>query len=631
MIKNSLKIVWDLDPSEEKKPLLDWLEACGWCWGISVPWHADSSRLRIVRERGWCAIKEFHAHPGTRKRESKFKKKPLPELETVISEALTEAGEDLIWQILLEDDSSGVGFPQVLMKAAPKRHAEAQELFDRYLRVAMDASKPFDVLERWGVCGFASSAHAYARHGVDCVIVERANDDVEDLQTAIAFARGASKQYGCQWGIDFSLWWGVLYGCIQNLPVSFHKRHFWVSALSGAQVFRMEGGSLFWDERNGGPTLLGEAFHPWASQAQSLNWGETEVPVALLLPKDHGWITPPYWRSSREAWNYARIPYRPGEKGIDGFFGAAFPGSIFAMDPFPAGSYQSEEIPASPFALSCVTPQFATKPEDIFQATSLVPFGRFKDRQEAREFFHEEKLDPAFYRTMGDSRWGDVFDVLTDEVTWDVISLYQVVVVLGPVKMAERLKTNLISYVQAGGTLIVAAGVVTPGDEAWTGVSFQPELRVGRAWRWKNDALRHEAFRYCPLNGELEDRVEVMARSRTGDPLLVSCPMGEGRVLTCLIPWFEGGHIDLAGPALSLFDSVLNDVIPVSVIGPPAEWLTTVSKECRNVLVCNHDSTIWRGDVIVRGDPARRVRLEIGPHDLRVLQFAEGGWRILEL
>ena len=173
------------------------------------------------------------------------------------------------------------------------------------------------------------------------------NDDVDDLQTAIAFARGASKQYGCKWGIDLSLWWGVIHGCVQNLEPSFHRRNLFISYFSGTQAYRIEGGGLSLNPGTTTPNKLGEAFDKFFTFASQTHPGQIETPVAIVLPEDNGWITPPYWRTNNEAWNYARIPYRPGDRGIDGFFGAAFPGSVYAMDPFPAGCYGQDNPPAS--------------------------------------------------------------------------------------------------------------------------------------------------------------------------------------------------------------------------------------------------------------------------------------------
>ena len=218
--------------------------------------------------------------------------------------------------------------------------------------------KPYAAVTRWARVGFAPSAHPVAALGVDCVLIEHANDDVEDLQTGIAFARGAARQYGCQSGIDFSLWWGVIYGCVQDLPASYHKRNFYLSYFSGADALPVEGGDLLVHLPEVQATTPGRALDEFERLTRRVSRGRPDVPVALILPEDHGWMTPPYWRASNEAWNYARIPYRPGNRSLDGFFLAAFPGASYAMDPFPLGAFSSDDPPPSPFALSSVSAQY---------------------------------------------------------------------------------------------------------------------------------------------------------------------------------------------------------------------------------------------------------------------------------
>ena len=47
-------------------------------------------------------------------------------------------------------------------------------------------------MRRWGRAGFGASAHVMAELGLEMILLERANEDIEDLQTGIAFMRGAA-------------------------------------------------------------------------------------------------------------------------------------------------------------------------------------------------------------------------------------------------------------------------------------------------------------------------------------------------------------------------------------------------------------------------------------------------------
>ncbi len=602
-ITSPLRMVWDLHVSPDTTHVTDWLAKQGWCWAIETPPSATAEVIRPLQAQGFVIIGQIHGHPATRTWHWSFRSADTPDMDAFIELIRESNASPPRIQFFVEDDSAGVGFSAAFLRNPPATHGEAKAMFDEYLDTAMEAARQAPDVTPWAIAGFAGTTHHYARHGVKCVIVERANDDVEDLQTAIAFARGAARQFGCEWGIDLSLWWGVIYGCVQNLCPSLYTRHLWLSYIGGAQAHCIEGGDLL--VRPEGPTVVAKAIDAFAKTAQTINPGAPDTPVAVMLPQDHGWMTPPYWRTTNEAWNYARLPYRQGDRGIDGFFGAAFPGSVYAQDPFPKGVYQSDDPPASPFALSCITPEFAPTPEHIYNAEPPLSFGAYADRTEAQRDFAENNTDPSTYRAMGDARWGDIIDVLTDDVTADVMQQYRTLILLGPVSINEGLRERLLRFVRAGGALVWAAGVATPREQELVGVAIQPELRVGRDWRWSTAPTTHEAFRFCPLSAEALDTpdVEVLATTRGGAPLVLKHRLGNGAVYTCLIPWFEGGHTPLCGLALHLFDHVIQPIQPVLVTGPPASWASARSDRAVYVVAANHDETPWEGTLTVRDVP----------------------------
>lgn len=644
--KSALRIIWDMNPSPQNAHVLDWLAARGWCWAVEVSPFATVETMRALRERGWRPSMDILGHPETRRRHwSRREGGTIPNPDDSPARLLEASdGGEAIAFYLIEDDSAGVAFPQELLRHKPRTHAAAKALFDAYLEEALAVARRHPQVRPWGMVGYAGSAHHYAAHGVACIIVERANDDVEDLQTAVAFARGAARQYGCAWGIDLSLWWGVFYGCVQDLPASLYTRHLYMSFFSGAQVFRIEGGDLLVDAASG-PSLVAQAMDAFAQTVQHIEPGEADRPVAIMLPEDHGWMTPPYWRTGNEVWNYARTPYRPGDRGIDGVFGAAFPGSVYAMDPFPFGAYTDNEPPASPFSLSCITPEFAPAPADVYYAEPPLPFGRFAGRNDARAAMHSASMDPSPYRGMGDSRWGEIFDVLNTRAELPALQRYPVLMLAGPVRLDAALRRLLMEYVRGGGTLLLAAGVATPEDAALCGAAIQPELRTGRAWQWANDPPVHEAFRYVPVQVEEAAAMQVLARTPAGDPLLLQHSVGAGTVYTCLVPWYEAGHAPLCGAALRLFDHVIGLVQPVRAEGLPAAWLSTTGDGFRTVVIANNDGAPWQGRVIVRHVPENMGRctdlrtgapvpfshtpsgavtdLSIAPYDVRVIRWAE--------
>ncbi len=636
-----LTVEFQLRP--ENAQILDWLERGGWCWGVASRPETKDEQLVELKRRNLRAVVTVMAHPESRRRQWNDEwNLPVPEIPNLMARYRRLLGTHFAWEAFTEDDSMGVAFSKELLRAQPRTHEAAHALFQGYLARAMEEIRPHADLERWGRCGYASGAHPMAALGLDCVLVERANDDIEDLQTAIAFARGAARQNGCQWGVDFSLWWGVIHGCVQDLPASYHKRNFYLSYFSGASILAVEGGDFLVRLPEITPTLLGQVVDDFGRFTRRIPPGIPDVPVAVMLPKDHGWITPPYWRTGNESWNYARIPYRPGDASLDGFFGTLFPGANFAMDPFPFGAYATNDPPASPFALSAVTPQYAPGPEHVFTAPPPIPFGRFNTRHEARRALEAQRIDPSPWRPLGDSRWGSIVDVLTVGASTEVLQEYPVLILLGPIKLDEALQRTLQRYVHSGGTLVAAAGVLGPEDRDWCGVAMEPELRVGRAWRWGDDPPVSEPFRHLPARPTHD--AEVLARTPGGDPLVIRSRQGRGSVYVSLLPWFGSGDSPWAKLSLRLADEVIRPVQPVLIDGLPVEWLSTRDLEHRTVVIANHDGQPWRGTVTLRDVPAnfRECRelltgksvkshrkssnqfcvVEVPPYDVRVIRYS---------
>lgn len=637
-----VRLTYEFQLRKENIAILDWLQRGGWCWGVASRPEIPDEMLGEIARRGMSAVVTVMAHPGARRRQWGDEwNLAVPDIPAVLGRYRKALGTNFAWEAFTEDDSMGLGFSKDLLRRQPRKHDEAYGLFQSYLAEAMNEIRPHGDVERWGRCGYASGAHPLAALGLDCVLVERANDDIEDLQTAIACGRGAARQYGCQWGVELSLWWGVIHGCVQNLPASFHKRHFYISYFAGANVLATEGGELLVRLPELKPTPLGEVLDEFGRFSRRVSAGVPDVAVAVMIPKEHGWMTPPYWRTGNESWNYARIPYRPGDASLDGFFGVAFPGATYAMDPFPFGAFATNDPPASPFALSAVTPRYAPLAENVFTAPPPIPFGRFTTRHEARRTLEAQQLDPSPWRPLGDSRWGSIVDVLTVGASLEVLQSYPVLILLGPIHLDEALRQLLRAYVQSGGTLLTAAGVLEPSDRDWCGVALDPELRVGRAWCWGSDPPAKEPFRYLPARPG--PGVEVLARTPGGDPLVIRHRLGRGLVYVSLLPWFSSGDSPWAKLCLRLADEIIRPVQPVLVDGLPVEWLSTHGPDHRTVVIANHDGQPWRGTVTLRDVPFRLTAcvelltgkavtshrkangqsciVEVPPYDVRVIRY----------
>lgn len=195
---------------------------------------------------------------------------------------------------------------------------------------------------------------------------------------------------------------------------------------------------------------------------------------------------------------------------------------------------------------------------------------------------------------MGQSRWGDILDVLTAEATPEALERYRVLVLLDQISLEPA---RLTSFLERGGTAICAAGVAGPAHRELIGAEIVPELRVGHAWRWGDAPPVREAFQHVPVKS---CTARVLARAANGAPLLLEQPHGAGRFVTCLVPWFEGSGSDLCGVAVAAFDHVLAAVQPVHIEGLPIQWISTRRPGAHTVVLSNNDDREWTGRVTAR-------------------------------
>ena len=170
----------------------------------------------------------------------------------------------------------------------------------------------------------------------------------------------------------------------------------------------------------------------------------------------------------------------------------------------------------------------------------------------------------------------------------------RVLILLDRIKLVPA---RLEAFLARGGTVLCAAGVAGPEHSGWIGAELVPELRMSHAWRWQDSAPVAEPFHHVPVTAI---SARVLARAANGAPLLLEQPHGAGRVITCLVPWFEGISADLCGVALAVFDHVIGSVQPVRVQGLPIEWLSTRGDREYTVVLSNNSDQQWTGTVAAR-------------------------------
>ena len=369
----------------------------------------------------------------------------------------------------------------------------------------------------------------------------------------------------------------------------------------------------------------------------------------------HGWSEKPSWGGGGQAanlWGYANIPSwaKKGSGAVDGLLSAAYPGAggVFGMNAFPFGSFEDNlNPPASPWARSSMTSSYAPHPDDVWHATAALPFGEFHDRDELNSWFHEGKnnnsdatmggdfdaaadqRDPAAWRPLSDSRWGDVLDVLVTDprLRWAEAlhssggggggGGYEVALWCdGDGLLTDEAAAALSAFASAGGTVVVSAGAVGPQHATLTGVKLTGRLRAARAWEWSSGVARSRGDEGATLeslllaeaeaidHGDDDGATVIVARSvPEGLPIVVKNRVGEGLFYTCLVPWFESNG--LSAVALELFDRVIGAVQPVTVVEGLNALLHTSSLKSnqttssRHVALANNAGEAWTGTIEV--------------------------------
>lgn len=599
--------------------------------------------LTRAHERGWHTILAVNANPTELIRRAASRGRSATNLTAVLKTQLNHlsSGQSLTWEYLCEDDSSGTGFSYDLLKAARRAvvtqgsalsPAAAESLWDNYLHAALESTIEHTSgieLHRNAKFGFPSSAHAIARAGADTLVLERDNDDVGTLTVGTPFLRGAAAQYNLTWGIDLSLWWGVIEGCVNDLPASYHTRTLYMAYVSGASLVEIEGCGWLDTSSNGSrvPFPISNAvdqFGDFASHTlPAWQRGKSDAVVALLLPSDHGWDERPSWANTAVSWNYADLPTRRGGRSIDGIFSAAFPGTNrFSYFAFPFGTFGDggPKDPPSPFARSAITPKYAPDKADVHYATSPLPFGVFKSRQAASAYMKSTRADPSSQRPMVDTRWGGIIDVVVapsiDAAATErnignlehALLHYRVAVVLGET-VSPAIADLLHTFASQGGTVVIAAGSALPDHaESLTGVNFTGQVLASRAWTWieENSETQsvHEPLLVAASTILKDSNTSILAVSLPGrHPQVTKRAIGQGNVYCCTVPWFEGAGRDLSELGLQLLDRIIAPIQPVIISGDglPLEWTsTTRSDGSKIVALSNHAEGTWHGSIDVR-------------------------------
>ena len=95
-------------------------------------------------------------------------------------------------------------------------------------------------------------------------------------------------RYGCNWGVDLSLWWGPINGCVQHLNPSFHSRHLLIAHMAGAHTIAVEGVDILLGPNSTLSPVAAALDEYGAFLLRQPQRPLPDVPVAIIIAADQG-------------------------------------------------------------------------------------------------------------------------------------------------------------------------------------------------------------------------------------------------------------------------------------------------------------------------------------------------------
>jgi glycosyltransferase involved in cell wall biosynthesis len=492
------------------------------------------------------------------------------------------------WNLMPEWDQSGGqwvanGRPSYLTKTREEAHSAFLAFYrtqhpelTRYLTRAV-ATSP---LLLTAVTDHSPNTFYTYDIGADVCLLERGIDELGDIATGIAFVRGAGVQYGKAWGIDLAPWRtgtdsATHYDSQDRLlggwSASYLRRHYYTSYMAGAHLIQTQGSELYTNEGRYSP--FGEALAEVADfmLRRHPNPGTPVVPTALLLDHYNG-FDPKHgvFNQDDHVW-YQDIEYSPGDFMTDQLLRVAFP-----------NHWLHGLAPGAPFAASDGVPDT----------------GRFKT-------YLASGGDPHPYEPMPTTRWGETINVITNRASRTSLDRYKVIVLTGDVRLDSRLRADLLDWVTKGGTLVMNAMQVSPGDEPMIGAIVQNATATTSASRWLPTLTRtaENTFRFRRVTMLTAGSVAV---TDGGDPLVTRNSVGAGEVWLTTPEYMLSSGRRMLHVGIALLDHLAERESDVLVDGPAISYLVNQAPTGTVVTLINNTSTRWTGNVVVAGS-ARSV------------------------
>jgi len=212
--------------------------------------------------------------------------------------------------------------------------------------------------------------------------------------------------------------------------------------------------------------------------------------------------------------------------------------------------------------------------------SGAIPWGMFVETEGDRMMPAVEDAlfpvsDKVCYRSFRTSPFGDIFDVITNNISAGKMNNYPVIFFCGDVPIGKRLADQLVSYVRDGGTLIVNWKQIEPYvsnfPDAFLGAEVSSERREAQfsySTFSGKPLLEDREFYYCVAKPMPKTEKAVFTADQKQDPLVLVSAYGKGKVILTMPDYLKEPH---SCKMLKIFGDLMQElssrILPVEIKG----------------------------------------------------------------
>jgi len=430
------------------------------------------------------------------------------------------------------------------------------------------------------VSSFAFSTPYAFDMGADAALLERNEDEVSGITPGLAIIRGAAAQHGGKdWGIDLSTWryWNngpTVYSngrLVTGWSTATFKRNMYITYMGGANILHNESADYT------GGAVSGSVLNPLGQTVQAFynfaitrhpNRGTPFIPMALMQEHYSG-LEPKFgeWMQGNGKWYWVN-GYTQGDTLFANLLSAVYP-NYNTWGTLPSGAPK------------------------VLNADGSI---NVSATQSAYQQALANGADPRPWEPFGNSAWGEIFDIITNQASLAALQRYQVVVLATGVPVSDTLLNTLTQYVNQGGILVLNAKQMSANSETLAGVHLTGTSASANSETWIPDGslVSEPSYNYAVVTPTTASLVAQTA----GNPIVTKNLYGAGAVYVTTPDFLaNASNTAILNVGQKLLNMLQAQFAVVTVSGPPLEYLIDTDGRKIIVTLVNTDITgaTWNG------------------------------------